>query len=330
MTIRVSIVIPTVNRRDSVLRTVRSALQQEFAASESEIIVVIDGKDDGTAMALQSLAAGSRLRVLELEKNRGPAAARNAGWRAATGDLVIFLDDDMICTPGVVGAHVASHVEAADAWKLVGMGGIYAPPMEKPGLATETFLQGLGAVYLQHRDHPNEPWPTDVWSFANTSVARAVLEGVGGFDERFRKREDAELGVRLRKAGVQQRFLSGAVAYQSSKKSVQELVHDAEVSGEYDLLFMRTHPGCIPHDFVTHIEREDPWKRRARRMLARYPAIPDLLLGPLCAMGEWRRSPKPVRRLAVRALLFRCGLHWYRRLSEISPDEPNADAGRND
>jgi glycosyltransferase involved in cell wall biosynthesis len=311
-----------VNRRDSVLRTVRSALQQAFAASGYEIVVVIDGADDGTAAALRSLDAGSRLRVVDLEKNQGPAAARNAGWRAATGPLVIFLDDDMICTPELVGAHVAFHAEVADRCKVVGMGGVYALPEQRPGLAAETFLEGLGAVYEQHRSHPNEPWPTDVWSFANTSLARVILERAGGFDERFRKREDAELGVRLLKMGVQQRFVTGAVAYQSSEKDVQQLIHDAEVSGDCDFLFMQMHPGCIPHDFVANIQREGPWKRRARQVLARYPAIPDLLLGPLCAIGDWPRTPKPLRKLALRALLFRCGLHWYRRLTQLSLNGP--------
>jgi glycosyltransferase involved in cell wall biosynthesis len=317
----VSIVIPTVNRRDSVLRTVRSALQQSFAASGYEIVVVIDGPDDGTAAAMRSLDAGSRLRVVELEKNRGPAAARNAGWQAATGALVIFLDDDMICTPELVGAHVAFHAGVADDHKLVGMGGVYASPEQQPGMAAETFLKGLGAVYVQHRSHPDEPWPIDVWSFANTSVARAMLERTGGFDERFRKREDAELGVRLLKLGVQQRFVSGAVAFQSSEKSVQELIHDAEVSGDCDLLFMQMHPGSIPHDFITHLRKEGLWKRRARQLLSTNLAFADFMLAPMCSLGEWRVIPRPLRNLAVRALLFRCGLHWYRKVSQTSHTE---------
>jgi glycosyltransferase involved in cell wall biosynthesis len=310
-----------VNRRDSVLRTVRSALQQSFAASGYEIVVVIDGPDDGTAAAMRSLDAGSRLRVVELEKNRGPAAARNAGWQAATGALVIFLDDDMICTPELVGAHVAFHAGVADDHKLVGMGGVYASPEQQPGMAAETFLKGLGAVYVQHRSHPDEPWPTDVWSFANTSLARVILERAGGFDERFRKREDAELGVRLLKLGVQQRFVSGAVAFQSSEKSVQELIHDAEVSGDCDLLFMQMHPGSIPHDFITHLRKEGLWKRRARQLLSTNLAFADFMLAPMCSLGEWRVIPRPLRNLAVRALLFRCGLHWYRKVSQTSHTE---------
>jgi len=285
-------------------------------------VVVIDGADDGTAAALRSLDAGSRLRVVDLEKNQGPAAARNAGWRAATGPLVIFLDDDMICTPELVGAHVAFHAEVADRCKVVGMGGVYALPEQRPGLAAETFLEGLGAVYEQHRSHPNEPWPTDVWSFANTSLARVILERAGGFDERFRKREDAELGVRLLKMGVQQRFVTGAVAYQSSEKDVQQLIHDAEVSGDCDFLFMQMHPGCIPHDFITHLREEGLWKRRARQLLSTNLWFADLLLAPLCAMGEWRRMPGTLRRIGVRSLLFLCGLHWYHRFTGRSRNIP--------
>ena len=95
MNVPISIVIPTANRPHSVVRTVRSVLQQDLPASEFELIVVVDGPDDGTAAALRSGDAGGRLRVIQLSENRGPSAARNAGWRAADGDLIIFVDDDM-------------------------------------------------------------------------------------------------------------------------------------------------------------------------------------------------------------------------------------------
>jgi glycosyltransferase involved in cell wall biosynthesis len=326
MSVRISIVIPTANRREPVLRAVETSLQQDFPASDYEIIVVIDGADEGTALALRNLDAGHRLGVVELETNRGPSAARNAGWRAASGALIIFLDDDMLCTPGLVRAHVSAHLEVAGKRDIAGFGAIYNAPERHRTLAAETFRLGLGAVYLRHRDQPSAAWPENVWSFANTSVSRSVLERVGGFDERFRKREDSELGARLLNIGVRQQFVPDAVAYQGSEKNVQQLIHDAEVSAECDLLFLQIHPGRIPHEFVTHLRNERPWKRRARRVLSRNLAFTDLLLSPLCSMGELQAIPGPLRRVALRALLFRCGLHWYRKMTEIF-DIENGAAG---
>ncbi len=86
---RISVIIPTYNRRDYVLEAVRSVVEQTYPAHE--IIVVDDGSTDGTAEALR--AAFPDVKVLE-QPNRGPSLARNAGLAAASGDWVAFLDDD--------------------------------------------------------------------------------------------------------------------------------------------------------------------------------------------------------------------------------------------
>ncbi|WP_348260955.1 glycosyltransferase family A protein [Telmatobacter sp. DSM 110680] len=318
----VSVVIPTANRCDLVMRTVGTVLQQDFPASDFEIIVAVDGVRDGTADALRTLGAKHQIRVLELERNQGPSAARNAGLRAAKGELVVFLDDDMNCTSELLRSHVAAHVKTAERREIAGLGAIYVAPEHRPCLAAELFLRGLGGVYLRHSEHPAEKWPENVWSFGNTSVGRAVLERVGGFDERFRKREDCELGIRLLEAGVRQEFVGDAVAYQWCEKSAEQLVRDAEIFAESDVMFLRIHPGWSPHEFLSRIREEKQWKRWARELLVRCPAIADLLLSPVCTMGQWRGMPGPLREVAVRALTLRCGLHWYHRLIEVSGRRP--------
>ncbi len=309
-----SIVVPTCNRRESVLRTVRTLLRQNFPASEYEIIVVVDGAADDTAKVLRAL--GPRVCVLEQE-NRGPAAARNRGARAASGELLIFVDDDMACVPELVAEHIAAHRanQQAGCAEIVGMGAIYAAPEGPRRLAAEHFNRGLGAPYLHQRDQPGEEWPENVWSFGNSSIRRAVLERAGGFDERFRMREDGELGVRLRAAGARQKFVAGAVAYQWCDKSPGELVQDAEKFAAADLLFMQTHPNATPHDFLRRVRWEGHWKGRMRLLLLAHPEMADVALTPLCALGE---RFAPLRELAVRALLLRCGLHWFHRVVELS------------
>lgn len=87
----VSVVIPTRNRPLLVGRAVQSALTQTF--KDIEVIVVIDGSDEGTLVALQEID-DSRLRVIELPNNMGGSGARNAGVNAAKGEWIAFLDDD--------------------------------------------------------------------------------------------------------------------------------------------------------------------------------------------------------------------------------------------
>lgn len=321
---KVSVIIPTMNRRDIVLRTVDSVLQQDYPAPEYEIIVIVDGATDGTAGALHSFDTESRLRIIE-QVNRGLPGARNSGFRIAEGELLIFLDDDMICTQGWLRAHVTAH-EAKSYDEIVGLGAIYVSADHPISLAAEMFSTGQGAEFLLHRDFPEEPWPENVWSFANTSISRELLQRLGGFDERFRMREDGELGVRLLKVGVRQQFIANAVAHQWCEKSAEELVRDAEAFAQYDLLFLETHPGWTPHNFFAHLQQESRWKRAARQVLARHLSLADPFLAPLSAMGEWRHTPSALRKLALRVLLLRCGLHWYRRMVEIAGSVPTGAA----
>lgn len=96
----VSVVIPCFRCSETIARAVDSVAAQ--TVSVHELILVDDGSDDGTPAALADMASRSTVpvSVLTLDANRGPAAARNAGWDAATGDHVAFLDADDWWLPG--------------------------------------------------------------------------------------------------------------------------------------------------------------------------------------------------------------------------------------
>ncbi|WP_392531413.1 glycosyltransferase family 2 protein [Nostoc sp. C117] len=87
----VSVVIPTLNRPQIVVRGARSALSQ--TVKSIEVIVIVDGPDRETVNALSQIG-DPRLRVIELPKNIGPSGARNTGVREAKGTWIAFLDDD--------------------------------------------------------------------------------------------------------------------------------------------------------------------------------------------------------------------------------------------
>jgi glycosyltransferase involved in cell wall biosynthesis len=86
----VSVIVPTYNRRDLVLRAAASVLEQTYR--DFEVIVVDDGSSDGTAGALESLGEG--VRVVRHARNRGVSAARNTGILESSSPLVAFLDSD--------------------------------------------------------------------------------------------------------------------------------------------------------------------------------------------------------------------------------------------
>ena len=91
---KVSVLIPTHNRRQYVIDAIESVIAQDF--SDMEIVVVDDGSSDGTEAALAPYL--SRIRYIRTA-NQGPALARNVGMQAATGDYIAYLDSDDLYYP---------------------------------------------------------------------------------------------------------------------------------------------------------------------------------------------------------------------------------------
>src|SRR5258708_12940009 len=104
----ISIVVTTYDRRETLAKCLQALAEQDWPISNYEVIVVDDGSTDGTQEFLRTLKYGPVLRVLD-QPNRGLAAARNAGLRAARNELVLFLDDDLLCKPQVVSEHLKAH-----------------------------------------------------------------------------------------------------------------------------------------------------------------------------------------------------------------------------
>lgn len=107
----VSTVIPTFNRGWSICRAVKSVLCQDYP--NIEIIVVDDGSDDDTEEKLAPYT--DRIRVLK-QKNKGVSAARNAGIKAAFGDLIAFLDSDDLWESDKISKQTAFFTEHPEAF----------------------------------------------------------------------------------------------------------------------------------------------------------------------------------------------------------------------
>lgn len=187
--VQMSIIIPAYNNPQA-LRECLSALVRSLHPA-TEIIVVDDASTDDTP----AVAAALGVRVLRHERNSGPAAARNYGGRQAQGDILFFVDADVILAPDAVSRVLqilAEHPEVAAVF-----GSYDASPR----------AQGVVSQYrnlLHHFVHQNsKPEASTFWAGCG-AVRRSVFEALGGFDaDRFRHPsiEDIELGYRLRQAG---------------------------------------------------------------------------------------------------------------------------------
>jgi len=158
------------------------------AGATVQAIVVDDGSADGTPELLERGVEGLHLRALRHDPPRGPAAARNAGWRAAHGRLVAFLDDDVVADPGWARALLDAHGRAPGA---VIQGRTDPDPDE---------LDRAG-VYRRSREvsGPDRAYPA-----CNIAYPRELLERLGGFHEGFRRPsgEDTDLAWRARAGGA--------------------------------------------------------------------------------------------------------------------------------
>jgi len=181
-----SVVIPTFNRRERLLRAVSSVLAQVF--KDFELIVVDDGSSDGTMEALAKF--NGAVKAIR-QANRGPAAARSTGIRAATGDYVAFLDSDDTWFP----------------WTLAS----YAETLKRhqsPG-----WIYGAGVASVEAAKEANAKDPLVTKSFPNyfaaaavdglmplasgVTISRPLLKAVGGLNESMRVAEDVDLWFRL-------------------------------------------------------------------------------------------------------------------------------------
>ncbi|MBD3291438.1 MAG: glycosyltransferase, partial [Armatimonadia bacterium] len=114
-----SIVVPTYNRRETLLRVLRGIEEQDAPGLLHEVVVVDDGSADGTADAVRGLETPLEVELLTGRRG-GPAAARNAGVEASSGTHVLFLCDDVEPTPGLLAAHDRRHAEASGPHVVVG------------------------------------------------------------------------------------------------------------------------------------------------------------------------------------------------------------------
>ncbi len=123
----VSVIIPTYNRRDSLLRALDSLARQTYPADRFEVIVVDDGGSDGTEAVAQRIYPFA-LRYVRQE-NQGDAIARNRGAQVAQGDILQFLDDDIVTEPDFVAAIVRQHMYND---KLIVIGQLLTIPSTSP------------------------------------------------------------------------------------------------------------------------------------------------------------------------------------------------------
>lgn len=222
----ISVVIPTYLRPQLLKRCLDALLRQDFNHNQFEVIVVDDGADAETQRVVEEADRQSELqfRYLSQPRRRGPAAARNRGWRVATGAIIAFTDDD--CIPD---EHwLKSAMEAfCNGAKVVS--GHVRVPVHYPPTDQERIVAML---------------ETAEFVTANCFCRRSVLEQVGGLDERFdiAWREDSDLQFKLLETGISITKNQDAVIVHPCRKAPWWASLKDERKNAYDALLYKLHP----------------------------------------------------------------------------------------
>jgi GT2 family glycosyltransferase len=230
---QVSVVIPTYNRKKQLENVLKALEEQTFSFEDFEVVVVSDGSQDGTNEYLETLETPLNL-VPVLQENQGVAAARNRGFKDSRGEIVLFIDDDVVPTPQLICEHLRIHRSTEDDVVVIG------PMLSPPDFQLSPWTQWEQAMlYKQYNAMIEGQWEPTARQFftGNASLAKRLLDAVGGFDPSFRRAEDVELAYRLADIGVRFLFSEKAIGYHYVERSFSSWITTPYEYGRNDVIF---------------------------------------------------------------------------------------------
>jgi cellulose synthase/poly-beta-1,6-N-acetylglucosamine synthase-like glycosyltransferase len=290
----VSVVIPTCGRPALLRRCLEALLRQTFAATAFEIIVVDDGRSPDTHAAVQELAGRPGVPLIRYVTpapgSKGPAGARNAGWRASEAELIAFTDDDTIPQPDWLERGVAALRASSSRAAVWGHVSVPIPPHRPTD--NERNTKGLeGATFVT----------------ANVFVRRAAMEAVGGFDERFKRawREDTDLYFALLGTGMEVAPARDAVVLHPAREAPWGVSMKQQANMAFDALLYKKYPRL----YREQVQPGPPW---------RYYLIVGCTLAAIAALAL--REPAWAAGLGAVALMGVARLIWRRlRGASLAP-----------
>jgi GT2 family glycosyltransferase len=264
----VTVVVPTHRRTDSLLRVLEALGRQDVAAGTFEVVVVCDGLDDPSLAVLRDRESEAFvLRVVE-QRNQGPAAARNRGIQLARGDLIVFLDDDVVPSRGLIRAHMGAHRYARD---LVVVG-----PLLPPRGHGSPWIRFEGRTLdEQYRAMETGKWEMTYRQFytGNASVRKDRLLEAGGFDETFRRAEDVELARRLHDREARFHFARAAEVEHIAQRSYRSWLDIGYRYGRADVRMGPDRSGEAPVEIAgREFHYRHPVTRRLVKLSLAVPA----------------------------------------------------------
>jgi GT2 family glycosyltransferase len=279
---RITVQLCTYNRRALLGRVLDALFHQDLDPDDYEVVLVDDGSNDGTYEDVLSRLTPTCAFHLVRQRNAGLARGRNAGIERARGELILFMDDDVLATPGLLAAHLRFH-EEHPATICRGVA-INVESFDRLPPPTYSLSNYSGAYF----------WTT------NVSAPLSLIAHAGSFDERFREYgwEDLELGFRLRGDGVPSLLARDAVVYHYKPPlgpgQFAGVARQARAQARTAIQFLDKHPHWRIALATGQLAPALLWSQVARG--SGWPALLERIAQPDVERGIW---PIGVRRWAA-------------------------------
>jgi glycosyltransferase involved in cell wall biosynthesis len=314
---QVSVVVPTRNRVSSVRRLLR-ALAVDTTAPAFEVVVVDDGSTDGTVEALRQLQLPYSLTIVE-RHDGGPASARNAGARVATGRVLLFLDDDVEPCPGTLAAHAQFH---RDSGTLIGIGDL--PVIFDGPSFFQSIVRGWWAMMLIDIRKPGHRVTFKNLLTGHVSIRRSQFDALGGFDPALRCHEDWEFGYRGLLAGLDARLVPGAVARHHETTDLRRVLQRKFDEGVADIQLTRRYPE-LARALLFAWPLESKKARGLKRLIFVAPSVADSVARRLeRLLPVYERVKLRFRWRQTLELLL--AYHYWRGIRSVLPNRHDVSA----
>ncbi len=245
---KISVIVPTHNRKEILKRTLFSLLAQSLRPEDYQVVVIDDGSTDGTGeTVLENFKQNLEPSICYLRQtNRGPGAARNLGIAKAAGEILLFINDDTIPDSRLLESHLNQHrIHPGEEFAVLGQV-IWSDESSVTPLMR--WLDHGGPLFGFYKLKGKQEVEWNFFVSSNISMKKAFVSRNGPFDEDFMEaHDDTEFGWRARGKGMRLIYCEDALAFHLHPQTFAKVTQKMVLVGQMTSLLLHKYPELMGH-----------------------------------------------------------------------------------